>query len=302
LDSVHALEFESAANVVSLPLQRLLTASHSGVPFSRDSEEAVALANLFTAIEVSSLPALRAAFTTFTVDLLKMQQLPLLRPLSTAALKAVLELDEITTSGPTEGSTKTPTGSDPLGMKTRSYIEELAMSANEGTGDGTARALRAPSRTVLHADFQAAAEAVKRLSDVTLSADAPTETELDITFSSPGTPGDPSSGIILTPTTRTNLFRIQSAASSGIPILLEGPTGVGKSALVVEAARRAGKEILRFNLSSKVTIADFFGKVVITGNSKQPFFMSKGAFTEAFEKGYYLLLDEVCTIVPTTLF
>ena len=48
------------------------------------------------------------------------------------------------------------------------------------------------------------------------------------------------SGLVATPTTRRHLSSLGVALSLGFPILLEGRPGVGKTALVEEAARLAG--------------------------------------------------------------
>src|SRR5688500_7244130 len=48
--------------------------------------------------------------------------------------------------------------------------------------------------------------------------------------------------LVLTDTTRCNLHSICLAISIGSPVLLEGVTGAGKSALVEEIARISGRE------------------------------------------------------------
>ncbi len=47
-------------------------------------------------------------------------------------------------------------------------------------------------------------------------------------------------GLVLTPTAAANLARVEAAVDSGggMPLLLEGATGVGKSATIMAAAHR----------------------------------------------------------------
>ena len=67
-----------------------------------------------------------------------------------------------------------------------------------------------------------------------------------------------------------------------------------QSAIIGEAARQTGNKLVRFNMSSRVTIDDLLGKVTIkTENGAEKFQFTKQPFTEAFEKGYWLLLDEL---------
>lgn len=62
----------------------------------------------------------------------------------------------------------------------------------------------------------------------------------------------------------------------------------------METARRKGNSLVRFNLSSRVTIDDLLGRIVITNNggSDQLGFMPQ-PFTVAFRDGKWLLLDEL---------
>ena len=54
------------------------------------------------------------------------------------------------------------------------------------------------------------------------------------------------------------------------------------------------KKLVRFNLSSETTIEDLIGRLGSAGDdSWSSFKFIPGSFTEAFEKGYVLLLNEV---------
>eukprot|EP01038_Epipyxis_sp_PR26KG_P004737 gene4737-6644_t len=84
--------------------------------------------------------------------------------------------------------------------------------------------------------------------------------------------------MVMTKTTVENLNIIKQAAIVGTPLLLQGGAGVGKSATVAEAAKQCGnlKPLIRFNLSSRITIDDLIGKMTLF----QP-------------DGHWLLLDEL---------
>lgn len=109
---------------------------------------------------------------------------------------------------------------------------------------------------------------------------------------------DRPSSIIQTPTTRSNLERILASATNPKPLLLCGDTGVGKSALIEEAANANGTRLIRFNMSSKVTIDDLLGKVVLKQTHQgMAAELQHGLFTTAYDAnnsgGCWLLLDEL---------
>lgn len=99
--------------------------------------------------------------------------------------------------------------------------------------------------------------------------------------------------LVMTPTTRENLKKVLELSRGGAPILLEGDTGVGKSATIMAAARltEPPQRLVRFNMSRTVTIDELLGQVTM-GKGGQ-FIFNKQPFTVAFEKGYWLLLDEI---------
>lgn len=63
------------------------------------------------------------------------------------------------------------------------------------------------------------------------------------------------SGLVPTKTTMQNLEAVLNAADACASVLLQGPTGSGKTATVAEAAKRRGATLLRVNVSSKVLSA-----------------------------------------------
>lgn len=93
---------------------------------------------------------------------------------------------------------------------------------------------------------------------------------------------------------RHNLSKVMDTVQDPVPLLLEGATGIGKSAIVIEAARRLGKPLVRFNMSSSVSIASLFGSPTLRRNQDNELEMKfkLGPFASAFRSGYWLLLDE----------
>jgi hypothetical protein len=106
-----------------------------------------------------------------------------------------------------------------------------------------------------------------------------------------------SAPLVATSNTMINLTNVLDAAmlelhEDCIPVLIEGPTGVGKTAIVSEAARLIGQRLIRFNMSESLGIDDFFGKFTPTGEDGVPKFVP-GPFIVAFQNGFWLLVDEL---------
>ena len=100
----------------------------------------------------------------------------------------------------------------------------------------------------------------------------------------------------LTNNMKDNIFKIIDTINDGIPLLLEGPTGVGKSASITKAAfiTENDKNFIRFNMSSRITIEDLMGKLIIQKkDGVEDFIFDPRPFYIAFKNGYWLLLDEL---------
>ena len=90
------------------------------------------------------------------------------------------------------------------------------------------------------------------------------------------------------------LEKIYYFFNSRITVMLEGPTGTSKTKTIQVLCEMLNKKLIRFNLSNETTIEDLIGRLGSGGNdSWSSFSFVPGPFTEAFEKGYVLLLDEV---------
>ena len=112
-----------------------------------------------------------------------------------------------------------------------------------------------------------------------------------------------STGMVITKTVQNNIFTIIEVIDNPtINLLVEGNTGIGKTATIVEACHLIQVPLIRFNMSDRITIKDFFGKVDISSkNGAISFEFCAGPFTQAFANGYWLLIDEVNLASPSVL-
>ena len=110
--------------------------------------------------------------------------------------------------------------------------------------------------------------------------------------------------LVLTATARENVAKVLEVLDDPIPILLEGSTGVGKSASIMEAAIQVERQLVRYNMSSRVTIDDLLGKVALVSDVQTQgtkFQFINGPFTIAFSNGYWMLFDELNLAQDTVL-
>ncbi len=85
----------------------------------------------------------------------------------------------------------------------------------------------------------------------------------------------------------------------GDKCLLVGPTGCGKSQMVLQLAAQANIPLIRFNLHGETSVSNFLGHWVVQG--KEMVFI-EGALPTAMRKGSWLLLDEIDAALPSLLF
>lgn len=98
------------------------------------------------------------------------------------------------------------------------------------------------------------------------------------------------------PTIRQNLFKVLRGLQIEKPILLEGPPGIGKSALVMALAQLSGNSLIRINLSDQTELSDLFGRDVpdeTLGSKLGRFVWQDGPFLSALKSGCWILLDEM---------
>lgn len=91
---------------------------------------------------------------------------------------------------------------------------------------------------------------------------------------------------------------IKSVVKSGVPLLLEGPTGTGKTYTVMQLATEQGKNLHVINVSGELTVDSILGQqTLIDGNIH----WRDGVLTQAMRKGDWVLFDELNTALPEVL-
>ena len=98
-----------------------------------------------------------------------------------------------------------------------------------------------------------------------------------------------------TPTFIIQMARMLCSIIAGSALLLEGPPGVGKTAVVMQLCKILGKECERINFSGSTTLDQLFGSIVpqSSANGNREFKWRDGKIVKAIKSGKWLLLDEV---------
>lgn len=84
-----------------------------------------------------------------------------------------------------------------------------------------------------------------------------------------------------------------------MPVLLQGPTGCGKTSTVKWLAQQTNNAYLRVQLNGSADTDIFIGKWILQDESMQ---WIDGALTRAVRHGYWLLIDEINAALPEVLF
>ena len=96
------------------------------------------------------------------------------------------------------------------------------------------------------------------------------------------------------PTTSQNLLRVGRALQMPLPILIEGPPGVGKTSLVNSLGNALGFNVVRINLSEHTEMLDLVGSELPVENADSGSFAWRdGAFLSALKNGDWVILDEL---------
>lgn len=82
-------------------------------------------------------------------------------------------------------------------------------------------------------------------------------------------------------------------------IMLVGPTGTGKSSLIMQLAAQTNTPLRRCNLNGETTVSDFLGRWTVRGKEMH---YSEGILPTAMRNGDWLLLDEIDAALPQILF
>jgi cobaltochelatase CobS len=82
-------------------------------------------------------------------------------------------------------------------------------------------------------------------------------------------------------------------------VMLVGPTGTGKSSLIMQLAAQTNTPLRRCNLNGETTVSDFLGRWTVRGKEMV---YSEGILPTAIKQGDWLLLDEIDAALPQILF
>ncbi|KAG2499138.1 hypothetical protein HYH03_002721 [Edaphochlamys debaryana] len=123
----------------------------------------------------------------------------------------------------------------------------------------------------------------------------------------PGTPATPSASaaaaasntsaghcFVATPTVRRNLEAAALVLCQGLPLLLEGPPGAGKTRLVEELAARTGNggSLVRVHLDDQMDAKSLLGAYVCTAVPGE-FAWQPGPLTQAVAEGRWVLVEDI---------
>lgn len=92
---------------------------------------------------------------------------------------------------------------------------------------------------------------------------------------------------------------IDAAIKNNIPVMLVGETGVGKTVLVADMARRKKKKLLRLSINEQVGREDIIGKFGLNDGNTQ---WVDGPVLQAVKEGQWVVLDELNSARPEVLF
>ncbi|GBC28203.2 uncharacterized protein OCT59_003902 [Rhizophagus irregularis] len=99
--------------------------------------------------------------------------------------------------------------------------------------------------------------------------------------------------LVLTDTTKNNLYSICLAISMGSPVLLEGIIGAGKTALVEEIARVTGRDdLVKIHLGDQTDSKVLLGTYVST-STPASFRWQPGVLTTAVRDGRWVLIEDI---------
>uniref|UniRef100_A0A915Q716 Midasin n=1 Tax=Setaria digitata TaxID=48799 RepID=A0A915Q716_9BILA len=106
---------------------------------------------------------------------------------------------------------------------------------------------------------------------------------------------DPS--YVCTSSVRKNLSQLARVVCSGkFPVLLEGETSCGKTAMVMHLAKITGNTIIRINNHEHTDLQEYIGSYVPDGDGR--FVFTEGPLVKAARNGHWIILDEL-NLAPT---
>ncbi|KAL6249838.1 AAA ATPase midasin [Rhinocladiella similis] len=107
-------------------------------------------------------------------------------------------------------------------------------------------------------------------------------------------PEPPTSSFGLTPTARRNLQHVGQCLLAEKPILLSGPQGSGKTALIHEAARTLGKlsTLITLHLNEQTDAKSLLG-IYTSSADGESFTWQSGVLTKAIQQGRWVLIEDI---------
>lgn len=97
---------------------------------------------------------------------------------------------------------------------------------------------------------------------------------------------------VLTPAVEGNIRSIAAAVAANVaPILLQGPTSVGKTTMVEYLAALTGHKCIRINNHEQTDVEEYLGSYVTNAQGKLVY--QDGLLVEAIREGCWIILDEL---------
>lgn len=94
------------------------------------------------------------------------------------------------------------------------------------------------------------------------------------------------------------MYNIKPIIKSGVPLLIEGPTGVGKTYLVQELAKQQGKTLHIIDVSGELTVDSILGRDTLLDGSIR---WCDATLTIAMRNGDWVMCNELNTALPEVL-
>ena len=97
---------------------------------------------------------------------------------------------------------------------------------------------------------------------------------------------------VMTESVQRNLVNLARAISSGIPILIQGPTSAGKTSMIEYLAKLTDNKFVRINNHEHTDIQEYIGSYVWSDTEDKLVFRD-GLLVKALKNGWWIVLDEL---------
>ncbi|CAM9188295.1 unnamed protein product, partial [Ectocarpus fasciculatus] len=97
---------------------------------------------------------------------------------------------------------------------------------------------------------------------------------------------------VLTPSVEENIRCLSAAVAAGVaPVLLQGPTSVGKTSMIEYLAARTGHKCVRINNHEHTDVQEYIGGYITNDQGRLVF--NDGLLVQALRCGHWIILDEL---------